>query len=158
MPQALEGVAAVRVLYAAVKRWFGPAAGLIAGVPEIEQVDVSVVRYDTYESRRDAVLLLATGEDYLERCAQALEYVLDPDDVDLVIYNAGMDPHEDAGGVAGITTEVLAMREHMLFDWAARHDVPVAWVLAGGYTGRFDLAGVAELHCLTAEAAMAAAR
>ena len=56
------------------------------------------------------------------------------------------------------TTEVLAMREHMLFDWAARHDVPVAWVLAGGYTGRFDLAGVAELHCLTAEAAMAAAR
>ena len=67
----------------------GGTAGLIAGVPEIEQVDVSVVRYDTYESRRDAVLLLATGEDYLERCAKALEYVLDPDDVDLVIYKIG---------------------------------------------------------------------
>ena len=28
VPQALEGVAAVALLYAAVKRWFGPAAGL----------------------------------------------------------------------------------------------------------------------------------
>ena len=32
VPQALEGVAAVGVLYAAVKRWFGAGAGLLAGV------------------------------------------------------------------------------------------------------------------------------
>jgi len=32
VPQALEGVATVTVLYAAVRRWFGPAAGLIAGL------------------------------------------------------------------------------------------------------------------------------
>jgi 4-amino-4-deoxy-L-arabinose transferase-like glycosyltransferase len=31
-PQALEGVASVLLLYAAVKRWFGPPAGLIAGL------------------------------------------------------------------------------------------------------------------------------
>ncbi len=31
VPQALEGVAAVGLLYAAVRRWFGPAAGLAAG-------------------------------------------------------------------------------------------------------------------------------
>jgi 4-amino-4-deoxy-L-arabinose transferase-like glycosyltransferase len=31
VPQALEGVAAVGVLYAAVKRWFGVEAGLLAG-------------------------------------------------------------------------------------------------------------------------------
>src|SRR6266702_6823846 len=31
VPQALEGVACVGVLYAAVRRWFGPSAGLIAG-------------------------------------------------------------------------------------------------------------------------------
>jgi 4-amino-4-deoxy-L-arabinose transferase-like glycosyltransferase len=31
VPQALEGVAAVGVLYAAVRRWFGAGAGLIAG-------------------------------------------------------------------------------------------------------------------------------
>jgi 4-amino-4-deoxy-L-arabinose transferase-like glycosyltransferase len=32
VPQALEGVATVSVLYATVRRWFGPAAGLLAGV------------------------------------------------------------------------------------------------------------------------------
>ena len=32
VPQALEGVGSVLLLYAAVKRWFGPAAGLIAGL------------------------------------------------------------------------------------------------------------------------------
>ncbi len=31
VPQALEGVAAVAVLYATVRRWFGPAAGILAG-------------------------------------------------------------------------------------------------------------------------------
>jgi 4-amino-4-deoxy-L-arabinose transferase-like glycosyltransferase len=31
VPQVLEGVAAVGLLYASVKRWFGPAAGLLAG-------------------------------------------------------------------------------------------------------------------------------
>ena len=31
VPQALEGVAAVGVLYATVRRWFSPGAGLIAG-------------------------------------------------------------------------------------------------------------------------------
>ena len=31
-PQALEGVGSVLLLYAAVKRWFGPAAGLTAGL------------------------------------------------------------------------------------------------------------------------------
>src|SRR3954449_4409218 len=32
VPQALAGVAAVGVLYATVRRWFGAAAGLLAGV------------------------------------------------------------------------------------------------------------------------------
>ena len=31
VPQVLEGVAAVGLVYAAVKRWFGPPAGLLAG-------------------------------------------------------------------------------------------------------------------------------
>ena len=31
VPQALEGVAAVGLLYATIRRWFGPAAGIVAG-------------------------------------------------------------------------------------------------------------------------------
>src|SRR2546429_5794366 len=30
-PQALEGVATVAIVFLAVRRWFGPAAGLLAG-------------------------------------------------------------------------------------------------------------------------------
>ena len=136
----------------------GGTAAIIEPIDGIEQYDVSVAHFDGYADTRNARLVWSNGRSYLDDIAAMLGSIPEPADIDLVIYNAGMDPHEDAGGVAGITTEVLAMREHMLFDWAARHDVPVAWVLAGGYTGRFDLAGVAELHCLTAEAAMAAAR
>jgi 4-amino-4-deoxy-L-arabinose transferase-like glycosyltransferase len=32
VPQALEGVATIAALYATVRRWFGPAAGILAGV------------------------------------------------------------------------------------------------------------------------------
>src|SRR2546423_4870483 len=31
VPQALEGIATVGVLYAVIRRWFGPVAGLLAG-------------------------------------------------------------------------------------------------------------------------------
>src|SRR5208282_6330508 len=31
LPQALEGVAAVGILYSTIRRWFGPGAGLLAG-------------------------------------------------------------------------------------------------------------------------------
>ena len=55
VPQALEGVAAVGVLYATVRRWFGPAAGLIAGaVLAVTPVATLMFRYDN----PDALLLL----------------------------------------------------------------------------------------------------
>jgi len=47
VPQALEGVAAVALLYATVRRWFGTAAGLIAGaVLAVTPVAVLMFRFD----------------------------------------------------------------------------------------------------------------
>ena len=55
VPQALEGVAAVGVLFATVRRWFGPAAGLIAGaVLAVTPVATLMFRYDN----PDALLVL----------------------------------------------------------------------------------------------------
>jgi 4-amino-4-deoxy-L-arabinose transferase-like glycosyltransferase len=55
VPQALEGVASVALLYAAVKRWFGPAAGLIAGlVLALTPVAALMFRYNN----PDALLVL----------------------------------------------------------------------------------------------------
>ncbi|HEV3294833.1 MAG TPA: glycosyltransferase family 39 protein, partial [Streptosporangiaceae bacterium] len=54
-PQALEGVASVLLLYAAVKRWFGPPAGLIAGlVLALTPVAVLMFRFNN----PDALLVL----------------------------------------------------------------------------------------------------
>ncbi len=133
----------------------GGTAGLIDGIDGIEAVDVSVIGYDRYESRPDARLtLVAEPADYLPSIELALDSIDAPDGIDVVLYNAGMDPHEHAGGVRGITTQVLRDRERLVFEWAARVGVPVAFVLAGGYrSARFDLDDVARLHLLTVRAA-----
>jgi len=131
----------------------GGTAAIIADMPGVEQVDVSVVTFDVYDSRPDAALHWADGSDYLEVIEQVLASIDDPAGIDLVIYNAGMDPHERAGGVDGIDRSVLERREHMVFQWAAAHSVPVAWVLAGGYTWGMTEDELVDLHLLTVEAA-----
>lgn len=132
----------------------GGTAELIDGLDGVDQLDVSVHQYDTYADRSDVRLTLADGGDYLS----TIEAELDSwpgGQIDLVLYNAGMDAHERAGGVAGITTQVIRRREEMVFDWARSIGAPVAFTLAGGYKGTgFDLDDVALLHRITVEAAV----
>ena len=45
--------------------------------------------------------------DAIER---TLAEIANPETIDLVIYNAGMDPHEKAGGPQGISTSVIRQR------------------------------------------------
>src|SRR5437867_6419584 len=55
VPQALEGVATVAIVYVAVRRWFGPAAGIIAGaVVTLTPVAAVMFRYNN----PDALLVL----------------------------------------------------------------------------------------------------
>jgi acetoin utilization deacetylase AcuC-like enzyme len=131
----------------------GGTAGLIDGLDGIEQIDVSVNSFDSYESRPDAKLVLSSATTYLDDVEAALDAVPSPTSIDLVIYNAGMDPHERAGGVRGIDAEILAAREQRLFEWASALRLPVAWVLAGGYTGAITMDELVELHRLTITAA-----
>jgi 4-amino-4-deoxy-L-arabinose transferase-like glycosyltransferase len=57
-PQALEGVASVAIIYAAVRRWFGHFAGLVAGaVLALTPVAALMFRFDNPDSL--LVLLLA---------------------------------------------------------------------------------------------------
>jgi acetoin utilization deacetylase AcuC-like enzyme len=137
----------------------GGTASLIEDMAGVEQLDVSLIGFDTYTSVPGCRLVMTQPEDYLATLADELDRVVDPTGIDLVIHNAGMDVHESAGGPDGMTTPVVATRERMVFAWAARHGLPVAWTLAGGYTSSgFDLADVAELHLLTPIAALAADR
>ena len=77
-----------------------------------------------------------------------------PDSIDLVLYNAGVDAHEHAGGLRGVTTEVIRRREHRVVEWCQSYGLPVAFVLAGGYAGgEFGMGNVAGLHLLLIDAA-----
>lgn len=138
----------------------GGTAEIITEWPQIEQVDVSVVPFDLYESTEQSRLILATGlrsgEEYLEVVRRALDEIVDPTSIDVLVYNAGMDPHGAAGGVAVIDREILRRREDMVFAWARANGVPVAWTIAGGYTSTgFSMDDLVDLHRLTIEAAAA---
>ena len=60
VPQALEGVAAVGVLYATVRRWSGPAAALIAGAAlALTPVATLMFRFDNPDALLVLVMTLA---------------------------------------------------------------------------------------------------
>ena len=137
----------------------GGTYSLVRDIPGVVQVDISVCRTDFYQpdAGSDSTLdIVSRAGDYVPTLAARLDALADVP-FDLLIYNAGMDPHEDSaiGGLAGITTAVIAERERLVFEWAGRNRVGVAFTLAGGYTGgRLDQAGLVGLHRLTIGAAV----
>ncbi|MEZ5322815.1 MAG: glycosyltransferase family 39 protein [Microthrixaceae bacterium] len=69
VPQALEGVAAVGVLYLTVKRWFGAAAGLLAGaVLATTPVAVLMFRFNNPDAL--LVLLMVAATYFLTRALE----------------------------------------------------------------------------------------
>jgi 4-amino-4-deoxy-L-arabinose transferase-like glycosyltransferase len=57
-PQALEGIASVALLYAAVRRWFSPAAGLLAGAAlALTPVAVLMFRFNNPDAQLTLVLI-----------------------------------------------------------------------------------------------------
>jgi 4-amino-4-deoxy-L-arabinose transferase-like glycosyltransferase len=61
VPQALEGVATVGLLYATVRRWFGPVAGLLAGaVLAITPVATLMFRFNNPDALLMLVLVAGT--------------------------------------------------------------------------------------------------
>lgn len=136
----------------------GGTASLIAGETRIWQLDVSVDTYDSYESSgRIWLRVVKSNDEYLGEIERGLrEVVHRGPPFELCLYNAGVDPFEgcSTGGLAGITQEILAARERLVFAWCREQGVAVAFVLAGGYVGRhLDEEGLVGLHRLTLSAA-----
>ena len=72
---------------------------------------------------------------------------------ELLSYNAGMDTHEKAGGLKGITSAMIRQREALVVRWATERNIPVLFALAGGYMwSGLSLEGVARLHLETVRA------
>lgn len=136
----------------------GGTASLIADEPRIRQLDVSVSSYDSYRnSEQTKLVMVDTSSEYLPTVRRVLEEAdRQGAAFDLCLYNAGMDPSEDCstGGQTGITHDILAERERLVFEWCSVRQLPIAFVLAGGYIGsRLDESGLVALHRLTLSAA-----
>jgi acetoin utilization deacetylase AcuC-like enzyme len=67
---------------------------------------------------------------------------------DVVLYQAGADPHVDDPLGGWLTTEELRRRDAIVFDELARMGIPVVWNLAGGYQRELDgsIPKVLEIH------------
>jgi acetoin utilization deacetylase AcuC-like enzyme len=73
---------------------------------------------------------------------------------DLLLYQAGADPHiEDRFG-GELTAGQMRLRDRAVFRWAAARGIPVAWNLAGGYQEPISI--VLDLHRATLEECLAA--
>ncbi len=77
--------------------------------------------------------------------------------VDLVIYQAGVDPHrDDPLGTLELSTEQLLARDRQVFRWLRKAGLPAFFVLAGGYQEPISV--LTPLHVNTFRAAMEARR
>jgi acetoin utilization deacetylase AcuC-like enzyme len=136
----------------------GGTYSLVADDDRIWQLDVSTAPYDTYRpAERTTLDVVSSPRQYLRAIADRLAALsAGGARFGLCLYNAGMDPCElcDTGGLDGVSREMLAERERMVFAWCARHGIPVAFVLAGGYIGgALAQDGLVDLHRLTLSAA-----
>jgi acetoin utilization deacetylase AcuC-like enzyme len=130
---------------------------LIREWPSVAHIDITVApwRIDRGNPARCTLDVVSDAAEYLPTLGRRLRGVATRD-LDLCLYNAGMDVHEDCeiGGLPGMTFDLVDQRERMVFDWASRAGIPVAFVLAGGYVGsRLSRDHLVALHRLTIEAA-----
>lgn len=72
--------------------------------------------------------------DYLAALEQALNELEQRFAPGLVLYLAGADPFEgDRLGRLSLTADGLEVRDRRVFDWCHQRQIPVAFVMAGGY-------------------------
>ncbi len=67
---------------------------------------------------------------------------------DVLLYQAGADPYfEDPYSPLTLDHDDLQARDRKVFSFAKQHQIPIAWVLAGGYTE--DVSKVVRVHLNT---------
>ena len=85
----------------------------------------------------------------MEALDQNLGWLLAEGRPDILLYQAGADPlRDDPYSPLNLNHEDLIERDRMVFEFAKSNDLPVAWVLAGGYSK--DIRKVVDVHVNTA--------
>jgi acetoin utilization deacetylase AcuC-like enzyme len=83
--------------------------------------------------------------EYLEAVYQSLETLLNWHQPELLIYDAGVDIHQqDELGLLNISTEAIYQRDLLVLRACRSRNIPVAAVIGGGY--QRDVAALTQLH------------
>jgi acetoin utilization deacetylase AcuC-like enzyme len=127
-------------------------ASLLAGRPEFATFSIHADKNFPARKARstlDVALADGTGDnDYLEALAQHLPPLIAQFEPDLILYQAGVDPHaEDRLGRLGLSDAGLADRDRFVALEAHRRGIPVASTLGGGYGA--DRMAIARRHAAT---------
>jgi acetoin utilization deacetylase AcuC-like enzyme len=117
--------------------------------------DVENVRHQDGPNHVSFALANGSGlEELLDALARGTAAILSWGRPDLVLYQAGADPYrEDPYSPLELGQGDLRERDRVVFDWAKRQGLPLAWVLAGGYTP--DVGKIVDVHLGTFDAARA---
>ena len=98
----------------------------------------------------------ANDDDYLAAIADRLPDALDTTAPDLVLFNAGVDPHrDDRLGRLDLSDMGLKMRDRLVLDACLRRRIPTATVIGGGYDA---LTPLVQRHAIVVRAAAEQAR
>jgi acetoin utilization deacetylase AcuC-like enzyme len=135
-------------------------AALFAGDPRVFCFSAHCAsNFPLRKQTSDLDLPLADGLDdraYLAAIGDVLPDLLDQQRPQLVLYNAGVDPHRgDRLGRLSLSSEGLLNRDRLVLDACLRRGIPIATVIGGGYDA---LEPLVERHSLVFRAATEQAR
>jgi len=116
--------------------------------------DPSVRRHQDGSNHPSVALPNGSGRKELMSALEThLPRLVEDDVPDLLLFQAGADPYfEDPYSRLQLDHGDLKARDQAVFEFARHHGVPVAWVLAGGYTA--DIQKVVQVHVNTFTAAL----
>lgn len=104
----------------------------------IQQLNLDWVEHysagNKYYSESQAAEFLARIPELMEQFTEC----------DILLYQAGADPHIDDPLGGWLTTEQMAQRDRIVFETAKQIKLPIAWNLAGGY--QKDIRKVLDIH------------
>jgi acetoin utilization deacetylase AcuC-like enzyme len=135
-------------------------AAIFASEPRVFTVSVHCQsNFPLRKQNSDIDLPLDDGlqdDDYLIAIGDLIPNLLDQVQPDLVLYNAGVDPHRgDRLGKLCLSSIGLLNRDRLVLDACLRRSIPVATVIGGGYD---DLEPLVQRHALVFRAAKEQAR
>jgi len=118
--------------------------------------DVSIRHHEDGPNHVSAPLIPSGGPDgpeLMKTLEAHLPWLAEGQKPDILLYQAGADPYrEDPYSPLDLTHEDLRARDKAVFTFAHQAGIPLAWVLAGGYTK--DVTQVVQVHVNTALACL----